>query len=141
MDSCTALRTVLQASNFLLPLFFVRKEVIYTVACITTTAIYEQTIEVGLSYEPYRDVTCELMYVRLFHWNGTEWEDITTRVDTDISMVYGEVTSFSWFYIGGEWVYIGASVPSFPNLYIGIAAAFGAAILGYFIRRRVTAKV
>jgi len=108
---------------------------------ITTTATYAGTIEVGLPFEPTRGGTYELTDIRLFHgeWDGTNWrwEDITTWVDTANNMVYGDAPSLSWFYIGGEWVYIGPVVPVFPNIYIGIAAAFGAAILGYFIRRRI----
>jgi hypothetical protein len=112
---------------------------------ITTSANYEETIEVGLPFSPYSGGTNKLTNIRLFHgeWDGTnwQWEDITTWIDAANNMVYGDVTSFSWFYIGGEWVYIGPNVPVFPNIYIGIAAAFGAAILGYFIRRRVIAQI
>ena len=107
---------------------------------IKTTADYEENIEVGLPYIGSQGYN-ELTDIRLFHgeWDGTNWrwEDITTRIDSANNMVYGDVTSFSWFYIGGEWVYTGPSVPAFPSIYIGIAAAFGAAILGYFIRRRI----
>ena len=39
-------------------------------------------------------------------------------------------------YIGGRWVYI-HTAPVFPNVYVGIGAAFGAVILAYFIRRRL----
>jgi len=109
---------------------------------ITTTADYDETlgIEVGLPL-PNRGYNYEATDVKLFHWNGAQWEDVTTWVDTGNNMVYGDVTSFSWFYIGGHWVFYGSGVPAFPSIYVGIAAAFGAAILGYFIRRRLIAQV
>jgi hypothetical protein len=63
--------------------------------------------------------------------------------DTTNHIVYGEVTSFSWFFIGGEWVWVddGGSrgVPVFPSIYVGIVAALGAGILAYLVRRRLTA--
>ena len=105
---------------------------------ITTTATYAGTITVGLPLHG-GDYNREARDIKLFHWNGTQWEDVTTWVDTENNIVYGEVPSFSWFYIGGQWVWISTDVPIYPNIYIGIAAAFGVAILGYFIRRRITA--
>jgi hypothetical protein len=45
------------------------------------------------------------------------------------------VDSLSWFFIGGQWVYV--SGPVFPNLYIGIAAALGLAVVAYFARTRL----
>ena len=73
------------------------------------------------------------------HWNETllQWDDVTDWVDYDNSMVYGQVSSLSWFYIGGQWVWIGETAPVFPNIYIGIAAAFGVAIAAYILRRRL----
>ncbi|GAI47027.1 unnamed protein product, partial [marine sediment metagenome] len=38
--------------------------------------------------------------LRLFHWNGSEWEDITTSVDTVENIVYGQAASLSPFFIG-----------------------------------------
>ena len=104
---------------------------------ITTTAILTPYITVGLPYDE--------SYVRneddlsIFHWDGSRWEDITIGVDTDNNFVYGKVSSLSWFFIGGEWVWIddATGVPVFPNLYVGVAAALMAGILAYFLRRRL----
>ena len=62
---------------------------------------------------------------------------MTTHVDTANHVVYGEVTTLSPFHLG----YSGSTgVPAFPNVYVGIAAAFGAVVLAYFIRRRMIAQ-
>jgi len=49
-------------------------------------------------------------------------------VDTTNHIVYGEVNSLSWFFIGGEWLWIDDGggtrhAPAFPSLYLGIGAA------------------
>ncbi len=65
---------------------------------------------------------------------------MTTSVDTTNHLVYGQVDSLSWFFIGGQWVWIddGARrAPAYPSVYVGIGAALGAGILAYFVRRRM----
>ncbi|MFC1987725.1 PKD domain-containing protein [Chloroflexota bacterium] len=65
---------------------------------ITTTATYSGNITVGISYDESQvDNEGSL---RLFHWNGSEWQDVTTSVDTVENIVYGEVDSLSPFFIG-----------------------------------------
>ena len=103
---------------------------------IVTTATHTGPIEVDVAYDPA--ATRNLQNLRLFHWNGSSWEDVTTSVDTTNNIVHGQVNSLSWFLIGGQWVWIeGAGVPVFPDIYIGIAAVLGAGVLAYFIRRRL----
>jgi len=65
---------------------------------ISTTASYSGNITVGISYDETQVVSEESL--RLFHWNGSEWEDVTTSVDTVNNIVYGEVASLSPFFIG-----------------------------------------
>jgi len=65
---------------------------------ITTTAGYTGPVTVGLRYDESQVGDEESL--RLFHWNGAEWEDITTSVDTVDNIVYGQVASLSWFFIG-----------------------------------------
>jgi hypothetical protein len=102
---------------------------------ITTTANYTGNVTVGISYDPS---TPNPQNLRLFHYEGGNWVDVTTWVDTSNHIIYGEVSSLSWFFIGGHWVYVpSAGVPVFPNVYIGIAAALGAGVLAYFVRRRL----
>jgi len=102
---------------------------------ITTTAIYTGNVTVGISYDPS---TPNPQNLRLFHYEGGQWRDVTTWVDTSNHIIYGEVSSLSWFFIGGQWVYVpSAGVPVFPSVYIGIAAALGAGVLAYYVRRRL----
>jgi hypothetical protein len=65
---------------------------------ITTTANYSGLITVGISYDETQVGDEESL--RLFHWNGVEWEDATTSVDTVENILYGQVTSLSPFFIG-----------------------------------------
>jgi len=65
---------------------------------ITTTATYSGNVTVGISYDEAQVSNEEGL--RLFHWNGSEWEDVTTSVDTVGNIVYGEVTSLSPFFLG-----------------------------------------
>ena len=100
---------------------------------ISTTAGLSGNITVGIRYY---DEAGE-HNLRLFHWTD-HWEDVTTWVDTENNIIYGEVSSLSWFFIGGQWVWVeGEGVPAFPSLYIGLAAAFGAVIMAYTVRRKL----
>jgi len=65
---------------------------------ITTTASYSGLITVGITYDESQVGNEESL--RLFHWNGSEWADVTTYVDTAGNIVYGEVDSLSPFFIG-----------------------------------------
>jgi len=65
---------------------------------ITTTANYSGLITIGISYDESQVGNEESLV--LFHWNGSEWEDVTTYVDTVENIVYGQVTSLSPFFIG-----------------------------------------
>jgi len=104
---------------------------------ITTTATHAGPITVGLQYD--ESGVPDESNLRIFHWSGTDWEDITTCVDTANNTVYGEVPSLSWFFIGGQrvWVPSTRAVPAFPSVYAGIAAALGVGIVAYFTRRRL----
>jgi uncharacterized delta-60 repeat protein len=105
---------------------------------IVTTATYSGPITINLSYDPSIPNPQNL---KLFHWYGGHWDDVTTSVDTVAHIVHGQVNSLSWFFIGGEWVWVddggGHSAPVFPNIYIGIGAALGAGIVAYAVRRRL----
>jgi hypothetical protein len=65
---------------------------------ITTTATYSGNITMGISYDETQVGNEESL--RLFHWNGSEWEDVTISVDTVNNIIYGEVVSLSPFFIG-----------------------------------------
>jgi len=63
---------------------------------ITTDIVYEGTINISLSYTEHL-IIGEEADLKLMHWNGVEWEDITTYVDTTENIIYGETLSFSVF--------------------------------------------
>jgi len=65
---------------------------------ITTTATYSGTVTVGISYDESQ-VSNEAK-LKLFHWDGTKWKDVTTSVDTVNNIVYGQVTTLSPFFMG-----------------------------------------
>jgi len=65
---------------------------------ITTTASYSGLVTVGIRYDESQVDNEESLV--LFHWSGSEWEDITTYVDTVENIVYGEADSLSLFFIG-----------------------------------------
>jgi hypothetical protein len=107
---------------------------------ITTTATYTSSVTVGISYDPAS--TSDPQNLKLFHWQGGQWVDVTTSVDQAGHVVSGTVTTLSPFFIGDpagppSGPSGGGGVPVFPSVYIGIGAALGAAIVAYFVRRRL----
>lgn len=105
---------------------------------VTTTATYG-VVTVCISYD---DTGCpNESALRLFHWNGTGWDDVTTSLDPVSNIICGDVTVLSPFYICGPCGGVGAAgVSAFPSLYVGISAAFAAAVLAFIIRSRLEPK-
>jgi len=62
---------------------------------ITTTATYADSITVCLPYDPiaYGDPSL----VRLLHWNGSSWDDVTSSLDTTADLVCGTTATLSPF--------------------------------------------
>jgi outer membrane protein assembly factor BamB len=107
---------------------------------VETTATYDQPgVEVCIPYNPSEPNPENL---KLFHWEGGHWVDVTTNYDPVNHYVCGYVTNLSWFFIGGEWVWIDdvTGVPVFPSVYIGIAAALGAGVLAFLYRKRILGR-
>jgi len=66
---------------------------------ISTTATYTDTVNVCMGYDE-SGVTNE-NNLRLFHWNGAIWEDVTTLpVDTVNNIICGQVNALSPFFVG-----------------------------------------
>ncbi|MFX0139642.1 MAG: hypothetical protein ACFFDN_38740, partial [Candidatus Hodarchaeota archaeon] len=65
---------------------------------ITTTASYTGTITIAIPYDESQIKGPEFN-LELRHWNpeSEEWEDVTTWIDTEKNIIYGEVTSLSIF--------------------------------------------
>jgi hypothetical protein len=62
---------------------------------IDTTAQYTPPVQVCIDYSGM-NVTNE-DNLKLMHWNGTNWEDVTTSLDTVNDIICGEVTTLSVF--------------------------------------------
>jgi len=86
--------------------------------------------------------------LRLYWLNGSSWEQCSdSGVDTSANYMWAKLrsdTTPSFSYLsggpfgGGGSPGGGGAVPVFPNIYIGIAAALGAGVIAYFLRRRLT---
>jgi len=62
---------------------------------IMTTAVYPGSIKICL---PYNEATVGSEdNLKLMHWNGTAWEDVTTSLDTVNNVICGNVLSLSIF--------------------------------------------
>jgi len=78
--------------------------------------------------------------LRMYRWDGSSWTLVAeSGVDTAQNYIWANLYSFSGYGpmgdpLGGGG---GVSVPAFPNIYIGIAAALAAGLLAYFVRRRL----
>jgi PKD repeat protein/sporulation protein YlmC with PRC-barrel domain len=62
---------------------------------VTTTAGFIGPINVSIRYDETAFVNENNL--RLLHWNGSIWEDVTTILDTNANIIYGEIWSLSPF--------------------------------------------
>ncbi|OGO16523.1 MAG: hypothetical protein A2Z02_07485 [Chloroflexi bacterium RBG_16_48_7] len=68
---------------------------------IDTEAVFSGNITVTLNYDDTGMTLEDEEALRLFHWNGSAWVDVTLLpVDTENNQITGVVTSLSWFSIG-----------------------------------------
>jgi hypothetical protein len=67
---------------------------------ITTTADFNGIINISMSYDDTGIPLAKEANLRLKHWDGTAWVDITTYLDTINNIIYGETSSLSPFVIG-----------------------------------------
>ena len=69
---------------------------------ISTNAGYTGTVTIAIAYNP-AEVHGNEAQLKLFHSDGSGgWQNVTTYVDTVNHIIYGQVTSFSWFAIGWD---------------------------------------
>ncbi len=66
---------------------------------IDTTATFTGFIQIAVGYND-TGIEFEETGISLMHFNGINWEDITTSVDTDNNIVYGQTDSLSPFGMG-----------------------------------------
>ena len=66
---------------------------------ISTDAEFTGAITVAIPYNETQ-VQGNEKHLKLYHWeNETGWTDVTTDVDTENNIIYGEITSFSIFIV------------------------------------------
>lgn len=67
---------------------------------ITTTAEYSGTITLSFAYDE-DEIECDETELQLMHWDDDlgEWIDVTTFIDTENNIIYGETSSLSTFSI------------------------------------------
>jgi len=79
---------------------------------ITTTAYYTGSVTVGIGLPPPPVPPVSMPPVppdmKMFHWDGTSWKDVTTNVDAVNRIVYGQDESLDWWFVG----YTMATVPT-----------------------------
>ncbi len=65
---------------------------------ISTTATYTGMIEITIPYEESQ-ISGDEAALRLLHWNedSEAWEDVTTWIDVENNIIYGEVSNLSIF--------------------------------------------
>jgi hypothetical protein len=68
---------------------------VFATVDIGSTASYEGPIVIAWSYDMSHLEKPQLL--KIYHFNGITWENITTSVDTTKNIVYGQVTSLSPF--------------------------------------------
>jgi hypothetical protein len=66
---------------------------------ITTTAFYSGPVTVCIPYDPSIPNPQNL---KLFHWNGTGWDNVTTSIDPATNTICGQVSGLSPFFVGEE---------------------------------------
>lgn len=66
---------------------------------ISTTATFTGPITVALRYEE-SEFEGDESNLRLLHYEGGQWTDVTVSVDTENNIIYGETTSLSPFFVG-----------------------------------------
>jgi len=95
---------------------------------ITTTASFSGSISIGLSYsDSALSSPGNESRIRLFHYNGQAWEDVTTSVDTVNNIVYGSVSSLSPFMLAEPIT----GVPATPVGGWGMSLVTMLSIMGY----------
>jgi hypothetical protein len=91
---------------------------------VATTATWAGGTTVGILYD--ESAVADEGDLRVFHWVGGRWEDVTARVDAAQNVAYGRVSSLSWFFIGERLVWADDPAPAFANVAAGTLYLAGA---------------
>lgn len=106
---------------------------------ITTDVGYTGPATVTLYYGDSPDALEKESSIRLFHYEGGAWVDITDSVDTTAKTVTGTASSFSPFAIMVDADVYALPVPAADPWAIGLVVVAGLALSGWAIRRREAA--
>jgi parallel beta-helix repeat protein len=70
---------------------------------IKTTAVYSGKIQIRITYNDSSTTPQQEATLQLLHWNEStsSWDNITTYVDSENNVIYGETDSFSIFGVTG----------------------------------------
>jgi hypothetical protein len=95
---------------------------------ISVTGAASAPANVTIPYDPAQ-VTGDPANLRLLHWNGTAWEDITNSVSTTDHTISGTTTSFSDF-SAGEIAAPPVSTPASSPWSIALLSLAGIGVMG-----------
>jgi Divergent InlB B-repeat domain len=107
---------------------------IYDITCTSTTG----QITVTIPYNPSAVPAGREGTLRMFHWNGSSWDAVSTSVDTTGHTVTGQVTSLSPFGIG---YYSGGYSTGANENMIALLAILAISTGVFFIRKRRVQKI
>jgi len=99
---------------------------------ISTTAGISGTVTVTVPYNP--TFVADPQNLKLYHWNGSNWEALQTTVNTSNNTVSGQTTSLSPFVVAEP----SSIVPASSTWSLILMAFAGVAALWYSLRRRLT---
>jgi Carboxypeptidase regulatory-like domain len=91
---------------------------------VSTTATHTGSITLCLPYDPTAYPDPRL--VRLLHWNGASWDDVTSSVDSATATVCGTTTSLSPFVVAQRAASSAANSKTSPTsegLFVGLIVA------------------
>jgi hypothetical protein len=78
---------------------------------ISTTASFSGQVTLSFTYDPSIQGE-KLSTLRVFHWDGQSWIDVTTSIDTVNHIIFAKTNSFSWFALASQtYVYSGIRQP------------------------------
>ena len=101
---------------------------------VSTSALYAGNLTVTIPYSESAIIGPEAN-LRLYHWNGVAWQDVTTSVDTNANTISGLTSSLSPFVVG-EASGTGASTIGFGiNTNILMALALMSVLVGIGLLR------
>lgn len=104
---------------------------------ISTSVTYSGSITIRLAYDPGTLTLAQQRNLKMYHWVGGAWVDVTDSVDTEAHVVVGTATSLSPFAIMYEPSSADlVSVPASGAWSTAALAAVGASLTAVGVRRR-----